>query len=109
MKINCEFTDLTCHLHRLRQIIVDVQDFVNGGQVTVKTVDEREVVIEGSIEKQEGNTRSSKRFCKRFVLPEDIVVESVTSVMSADGVLTITAPRRVRVALKLFETKLANL
>ncbi|KAG7173671.1 lethal(2)essential for life-like 2, partial [Homarus americanus] len=77
-----------------RKIIVDVQDFVNGGEVTVKTVDNREVVIEGHIEKQEGNTRSSKRFCKRFVLPEDIDVETVTSVVSTDGVLTIIAPRK---------------
>ncbi|KAK8751055.1 hypothetical protein OTU49_012763 [Cherax quadricarinatus] len=79
---------------KTHKIIVDVQDFLNGGEVTVKTVDEREVVIEGHIEKQEGNTKSSKRFCKRFVLPEDIEVESVTSVVSSDGVLTITAPRK---------------
>lgn len=78
-----------------RQIIVDVQDFINGGEVTVKTVEEREVVIEGHIEKQEGNRRSSKSFCKRFVLSEDIDVESLTCVVSADGVLTITAPRKV--------------
>nr|XP_045606876.1 titin-like isoform X3 [Procambarus clarkii] len=76
------------------KIIVDVQDFINGGEVTVKTVDEREVVIEGHIEKQEGNRRSSKSFCKRFVLSEDIDVESLTCVVSADGVLTITAPRK---------------
>ncbi|XP_042213196.1 uncharacterized protein LOC121860193 [Homarus americanus] len=80
--------------HQTHKIIVDVQDFVNGGEVTVKTVDNREVVIEGHIEKQEGNTRSSKRFCKRFVLPEDIDVETVTSVVSTDGVLTIIAPRK---------------
>ncbi|XP_071532987.1 uncharacterized protein [Panulirus ornatus] len=76
------------------KIIVDVQDFVNGGVINVKTVDDREVVIEGHIEKQEGNTKSSKRFCKRFTLPEDILVESVSCVVSADGVLTIKAPRK---------------
>ncbi|XP_064079467.1 LOW QUALITY PROTEIN: uncharacterized protein LOC135196549 [Macrobrachium nipponense] len=76
------------------KIIVDVQDFINGGEVTVKTVDEREVVIEGSIKKQEGNTTSSKSFRKRYVLPEDIQTERVTSVVSADGVLTIIAPKK---------------
>uniref|UniRef100_A0A0P4WJG0 SHSP domain-containing protein n=1 Tax=Scylla olivacea TaxID=85551 RepID=A0A0P4WJG0_SCYOL len=79
----------------VHKIIVDVKDFTDGGEVTVKTVDEREVVIEGRIEKQEGNKKTIKRFCKRFILPEDILVESVTSVVSSDGVLTITARKKV--------------
>ncbi|XP_050718535.1 titin homolog isoform X4 [Eriocheir sinensis] len=79
---------------QFQKIIVDVKDFLNGGEVTVKTVEEREVVIEGRVERQEGNKKIIKRFCKRFILPEDILVESVTSVVSSDGVLTITAPRK---------------
>lgn len=79
------------------QIIVDVKDFLQGGDVTVKTVDEREVVVEGRVERQEGNKKIIKRFCKRFILPEDILVESVTSVVSSDGVLTVTAPRKVTI------------
>lgn len=75
---------------------MDVQDFVNGGEVSLKTVDDREVVIEGRIEKQEGNTRSIKRFCKRFILEDDIVTDSVSAVVSSDGILTITAARKVR-------------
>ena len=74
---------------------MDVKDFMDGGEVTVKTVDEREVVIEGRIEKKEGNKTTIKRFCKRFILPEDILVESVTSVVSSDGVLTIIARKKV--------------
>ena len=61
----------------------------------VKTVDEREVVIEGSVKRQEGNTISSKSFRKRYVLPQDIVTEKVTSVVSSDGILTIIAPKKV--------------
>ena len=79
----------------LSKIIVDVHDFINGGDVIVKTIDDREVVIEGSIKKQEGNKTSSKSFRKRYVLPEDIQTENVTSVVSADGVLTINAPKKV--------------
>lgn len=77
------------------QVVVDVQDFINGGEVNVKVVNEREIVIEGHVEKKEGNTTSTKRFRKRYVLPEDIEVEKVTSVMSSDGVLTITTPKKV--------------
>lgn len=77
------------------QVVVDVQDFINGGEVNVKVVNEREIVIEGHVEKKEGNTTSTKRFRKRYVLPEDIEVEKVTSVMSSDGVLTIKTPKKV--------------
>lgn len=66
----------------------------------MKIVEKREVVIAGHVERQEGNTRSVKRFCKRFILPEDILEESVTSVMSSDGVLTVVAPRKVKVFAK---------
>nr|XP_027233877.1 uncharacterized protein LOC113825261 isoform X1 [Penaeus vannamei] len=76
------------------KVVVDVQDFINGGEVNVKVVNEREIVIEGHVEKKEGNTTSTKRFRKRYVLPEDIEVEKVTSVMSSDGVLTITTPKK---------------
>ena len=80
---------------------MDVRDFINGGEVIVKTVDEREVVIEGSVKKQEGNTTSSKSFRKRYVLPEDIETEKVTSVASSDGVLTIIAPKKVKIVYLL--------
>ena len=73
--------------------------------MVVKTVDEREVVIEGSIKKQEGNTTSSKSFRKRYVLPEDIETEKVTSVVSSDGVLTIIAPKKVSVVSMLYKVK----
>lgn len=63
--------------------------------MNVKVVNEREIIIEGHVEKKEGNTTSTKRFRKRYVLPEDIEVEKVTSVMSSDGVLTITTPKKV--------------
>ncbi|XP_063613465.1 uncharacterized protein LOC134786751 [Penaeus indicus] len=76
------------------KVVVDVQDFINGGEVNVKVVNEREIIIEGHVEKKEGNTTSTKRFRKRYVLPEDIEVEKVTSVMSSDGVLTITTPKK---------------
>lgn len=85
---------LICITHNvfIHQIILDVQDFATGGVITVKIVNEKEVVVEGRIEKKEVTT---KRFCRRFVLSQEIHVETVSCVMSADGVLVITAPRKV--------------
>ncbi|KAG7158672.1 uncharacterized protein LOC121878296 [Homarus americanus] len=76
------------------RFIVDVHDFMTGGEITVKTLDDRELVVEGCIEKEEEGARSTKRFLRHFVLPGNVVLDSVSSVMSSDGVLTITAPKR---------------
>lgn len=78
----------------LVQIVVDVQDFTKGGNITVRAVRDRELVVEGHVEQQEGGAKYRKQFHRRFVLPHDIYPESVSSVMSADGVLTITAPKK---------------
>lgn len=61
----------------------------------MKAVNEREVVVEGQVDKVEEGVKFRKHFHRRFVLPRDIYLESVTSVMSSDGVLTITAPKKV--------------
>lgn len=76
---------------------MDVQDFLKGGDVTVKAVDERELLVEGRVEKEDGGSRSTKRFLRRFVVPGDAELESVSSVMSSDGVLTILAPKKVNI------------
>ncbi|XP_071551064.1 LOW QUALITY PROTEIN: uncharacterized protein [Panulirus ornatus] len=76
------------------KFVVDVQDFVKDGDVTVKAVDERELVVEGRVEREEGGSRSTKRFLRRFVVPNAAQMESVSSVMSSDGVLTIMAPKK---------------
>lgn len=61
----------------------------------MRAVQDRELVVEGHTEQQEGGAKLKKQFHRRFVLPHDIYPESVSSVMSADGVLTITAPKKV--------------
>ncbi|KAK7067256.1 hypothetical protein SK128_020021 [Halocaridina rubra] len=76
------------------KFVLDVHDFMNGGEVNVKAINAREIVVEGHIEKQEGGAKSVKRFFKRFAVPGDIILEDVSSVMSTDGVLTITAPKK---------------
>jgi len=75
--------------------VLDVHDFMNGGEISVKAVNNRELVVEGHLEKKEDGSKSSKRFLRRFVVPGDIELEAVISVMSSDGVLKILAPKKV--------------
>jgi len=77
------------------QFVLDVHDFMNGGEISVKAVNDRELVVEGHLEKKEDGSKSSKRFLRRFVVPGDIELEAVISVMSSDGVLKILAPKKV--------------
>ncbi|XP_047474080.1 uncharacterized protein LOC125028649 [Penaeus chinensis] len=75
------------------KVVLDVRDFMNE-DVKVKVVDNKEVVVEGRTEKSDGTLRSSKSFCRRFTFPGAVDMSAVTSAMSSDGVLTITAPKR---------------
>ncbi|XP_037777753.1 uncharacterized protein LOC119574553 [Penaeus monodon] len=74
------------------KVVLDVHDFMNE-DVKVKVVDNKEVVVEGRAEKNDGTLRSSKSFCRRFTFPGAVDMNAVTSAMSSDGVLTITAPK----------------
>ncbi|XP_063609825.1 uncharacterized protein LOC134783741 isoform X2 [Penaeus indicus] len=74
------------------KVVLDVHDFMNE-DVKVKVVDNKEVVVEGRTEKNDGTLRSSKSFCRRFTFPGAVDMNAVTSAMSSDGVLTISAPK----------------
>lgn len=76
------------------QFILDVQDFVDG-EVNVEAVSDRELVVEGRVEREEGGAKSTKRFQRRFLVPGHFNLEGVDSSMSSDGVLTITVPKMV--------------
>nr|XP_027233907.1 uncharacterized protein LOC113825289 [Penaeus vannamei] len=76
------------------KFVIDVHDFMDVGEISVKAVNERELVVEGHLEKKEDGSKSSKRFLRRFVVPGDIELEAVISVMSSDGVLKILAPKK---------------
>lgn len=69
---------------------MDVCDFVP--DVTVKVVEGKEIVVEGTGKKAGGGTFS---FCRRYGLYEDTDLETITAVVSAEGILTITVPRKV--------------
>ncbi|KAG8222843.1 hypothetical protein J437_LFUL007551 [Ladona fulva] len=74
------------------QVMLDVQQF-SPEEISVKTVDNC-VVVEGRHEeKQDEHGFVSRHFIRRYVLPEGIRPETITSSLSSDGVLTITAPK----------------
>lgn len=72
-----------------------MRDFMDG-DIKVKVVDDSELVIEGSVEKRRDGAVSKKTFCRRFSFPGLLSEDAVSSSMSADGVLTVTVPKKVR-------------
>lgn len=75
------------------KIVLDVRDF-EAGSVSVRAVGESELLVEGKVEKKTEGTSISRSFRRRFVLPGMVKGEAITSALSADGVLTITAPKK---------------
>ena len=62
----------------------------NGGDVEVKVVGERELVVEGR------SSAPFSTFRRHFTLPQETDMTAITSVMSSDGILTITANKKVK-------------
>ncbi|KAG8222848.1 hypothetical protein J437_LFUL007556 [Ladona fulva] len=74
------------------QVMLDVQQF-RPEEISVKTVD-NSIVVEGKHEeKRDEHGFVSRRFVRRYLLPEGTKPETVTSTLSSDGVLTISAPK----------------
>lgn len=72
----------------MSQIVLDMHDFVDG-DVKVKLMGEKELLVEAL------SAGSSRTFRRSFSLPESTDMTSITSVMSSDGILTITATKKV--------------
>ncbi|XP_076061915.1 uncharacterized protein LOC143037494 [Oratosquilla oratoria] len=79
--------------HNAREITVDVKDFKEG-DLSVKA-EGHSVEVEGRAEKKEGNSISTHSFRRRFSLPRNVDMASVTSTVSSDGILTISAPKKI--------------
>jgi len=75
------------------QVILDVQQFAPN-EVKVKIAD-RCVLVEGKHEeKQDEHGYISRQFSRRYLLPDGVNPEAVTSQLSSDGLLTIVAPMK---------------
>lgn len=76
------------------QVCIDVQQF-SPEEITVKAIG-RQIVIEGKHEeKQDEHGYISRNFVRKYVLPDDLKMDSVTSSISSDGVLSISVPKMV--------------
>ncbi|CAG9768144.1 unnamed protein product [Ceutorhynchus assimilis] len=74
------------------QANLDVQQF-KPEEITVKVTGENVLTIEGKHEEQEDeHGYISRHFVRRYVLPKNCDAGKITSKLSSDGVLTITAP-----------------
>ncbi|XP_059058742.1 protein lethal(2)essential for life-like [Achroia grisella] len=81
------------------QINLDVQHFAPE-EISVKTVDGY-VVVEGKHEeKKDDHGYISRQFVRRYALPKGTEPETLQSQLSSDGVLTITAPRKIPEGVK---------
>nr|XP_033323498.1 protein lethal(2)essential for life-like [Megalopta genalis] len=75
------------------QVVLDVQQF-KPDEINVKVVD-RSVVVEAKHEeKQDEHGWISRQFTRRYIIPEQCNIDELTSSLSSDGVLSITAPRK---------------
>ncbi|XP_006622471.1 protein lethal(2)essential for life-like [Apis dorsata] len=75
------------------QVILDVQQF-SPEEITVKTVGNNVIVEAKHEERQDEHGFVSRQFIRRYVLPPSHDVINITSSLSSDGVLTITAPKK---------------
>lgn len=75
------------------QVILDVQQF-KPEEINVKVVDKFVVVEAKHEEKQDEHGWISRQFVRKYMIPEQCDIDQVTSSLSSDGILTITAPRK---------------
>ncbi|XP_053619096.1 protein lethal(2)essential for life-like [Plodia interpunctella] len=76
------------------QVNLDVQHF-SPEEISVKTADGYVVIEAKHEEKQDEHGFVSRQFVRKYTLPEGAESENVVSELSSDGILTVTAPRKV--------------
>ncbi|XP_023018949.2 alpha-crystallin B chain-like [Leptinotarsa decemlineata] len=81
------------------QVKLDVQDF-KPEEIVVKTLNGNAIQIEAKHEEKHGEDKGfiSKHLIRRFVLPRGHDLQNAVSSLSSDGVLTITAPKKIQEA-----------
>lgn len=62
--------------------------------LTIKTVENRVTIHGKHEEKQDEHGFIQREFKRTYVLPKDVDPSTIKSSLSADGVLTITAPKK---------------
>lgn len=78
------------------QVSLDVQHFLPN-EITVKTVDNNIIEIEGKHDaKEDHHGEIYRHFIRRYTLPDGYDVKDVISTLSSDGILTIKAPPQAK-------------
>ena len=75
------------------QVILDVQQF-KPEEINVKVVDKYVIVEAKHEDKQDEHGWVSRQFVRKYLIPEQCDLTQVSSNLSSDGVLSITAPRK---------------
>ncbi|XP_043259346.1 protein lethal(2)essential for life-like [Colletes gigas] len=75
------------------QVVLDVQQF-EPDEIDVKVVDNLVVVTANHEEKRDEHGWISRKFVRKYTIPEQCDIDQVASKLSSDGVLTIIAPRK---------------
>ncbi|XP_076620281.1 protein lethal(2)essential for life [Colletes latitarsis] len=75
------------------QVVLDVQQF-EPEEIDVKVVDNFVVVTANHEEKRDEHGWISRKFVRKYTIPEQCDIDQVSSKLSSDGVLTIIAPRK---------------
>lgn len=75
------------------QVVLDVQQF-EPNEIDVKVVDKFVIVTAKHEEKRDEHGWISRQFVRKYLIPEQCDIDQVTSQLSADGVLSINAPRK---------------
>lgn len=77
------------------QASVDVQQF-KPEEITVKLTGDNVITIEGKHEeRQDEHGYISRHFIRKYTLPEEFDAEKLQSKLTSDGVLNITAPKKL--------------
>ncbi|XP_075237097.1 protein lethal(2)essential for life-like [Lycorma delicatula] len=76
------------------RVSLDVQQF-KPEEITVKLQDDFLVVDAKHEERQDKHGFISRHFTRRYKLPENVDTDQIKSNLSSDGVLTLTAPKKV--------------
>ncbi|KAI4455804.1 heat shock protein hsp-12.2-related [Holotrichia oblita] len=72
---------------------VNIQEF-SPDEITVKITEDNTITVEGKQEeKQDKYGYISHHLVRKFILPNGYDFENIQSMLSSDGVLTITAPK----------------
>lgn len=75
------------------QVTLDVQQF-KPEEIELKVVDKYVVVNAKHEERRDEHGFISRQFTRKYLIPEQCNLDQVSSKLSSDGVLTITAPRK---------------